>query len=72
MDSRIPDRVASSFAESEKAGYIHLYDSARCERIDDDRRPGFTHYGHIVPALADKPAVPPKCVVFNLPRLIWG
>ncbi|BGP12023.1 Diadenosine 5',5'''-P1,P4-tetraphosphate phosphorylase 2 [Rhodotorula toruloides] len=56
MDAHIPDRVASSFAESEEAGYIHLYASTSCEPVQDV----FEHWGHIVPQLADKPAVPPK------------
>ncbi|BGP28217.1 bis(5'-nucleosyl)-tetraphosphatase [Rhodotorula toruloides] len=57
MDAHIPDRVASSFSESEKAGHIHLYASTASERVEDE---GITHWGHVVPQLANKPAVPPK------------
>lgn len=59
MDASIPDHVASSFADSEHQGFVHLYRATATHRVD--RCPdGWTHWGHVVPQLVDKPAVPPK------------
>lgn len=59
-DAAIPELVRASFARALEADDVYLYAAAAPPlRLDDDPK-GFPQHAHLVPLLAEKPAVPPK------------
>ncbi|GAA5979088.1 hypothetical protein JCM11641_004969 [Rhodosporidiobolus odoratus] len=80
MSASIPALAARSFAESEQAGHIILYAADSVEEVIDDPFMSldsadestsiFKQFVHVVPALADKPAVPPRTP--DLTRIAQG